>query len=134
MYVAGPPQSRFWPANLLSRVAFPNVDKWASRPDQHCGVEAAERRQTEYFTHVCASGKDYAAKAGTLQEAAMSRKYIDCREFPSATKCTVAISADTEDELLEVAAQHAVRAHGHEDTPALRVQLKQGIKTGTPPA
>jgi predicted small metal-binding protein len=38
----------------------------------------------------------------------MSRKYIDCREFPSETNCTVAISADSEAELLEVAVQHAV--------------------------
>jgi predicted small metal-binding protein len=64
----------------------------------------------------------------------MSRKYIDCREFPSATKCTVAISADTEDELLEVAVQHSVRTHGHEDSPEFRAQLREGIKTGTPPA
>lgn len=35
----------------------------------------------------------------------MSRKYIDCREFPSESNCTVAISADGEDELIEAAAQ-----------------------------
>jgi hypothetical protein len=29
----------------------------------------------------------------------MSRKHIDCREFSSESGCTVAISADTEDEL-----------------------------------
>lgn len=64
----------------------------------------------------------------------MSRKYIDCREYPSDMNCTVAISADTEDELLEVAAQHAVQTHGHEDGPGLRSQLRQIIKTGAPPA
>jgi predicted small metal-binding protein len=64
----------------------------------------------------------------------MDRKYIDCREYPSDTKCTVTISADTEDELLEIAAQHAVRTHGHKDSLELRAQLRQIIKTGTPSA
>ena len=45
----------------------------------------------------------------------MARKYIDCREIPSDSKCTVAISADGE-ELIEVAVQHAVKVHGHQDT------------------
>ena len=36
----------------------------------------------------------------------MSRKYIDCRDFPSESGCTVAISADSEDELVEAAAHH----------------------------
>jgi predicted small metal-binding protein len=53
----------------------------------------------------------------------MNRKYIDCREYPSDIGCTVAISADTDEELLEAAVQHAVSVHGHEDTPELRQQL-----------
>src|SRR6185295_2076372 len=32
-----------------------------------------------------------------VQEADVSRKHIDCREFPSESKCTIAISADSED-------------------------------------
>lgn len=63
----------------------------------------------------------------------MSRKYIDCREYPSDTNCSVAISADTEDELLAAAVQHAVSVHGHKDTPELRSQLGQLFKEGTPP-
>jgi predicted small metal-binding protein len=66
------------------------------------------------------------------REDTMERKYIDCREFPSEKNCTVAISADTEDELLEIATQHAVRSHGHTDGPELRAQLKQIFKTGVP--
>lgn len=62
----------------------------------------------------------------------MARKYIDCRDYPSESKCTVAISADSEKELLEAAVQHAVKVHGHEDTGAFREQLKQAIKDGTP--
>ena len=63
----------------------------------------------------------------------MSRKYIDCREFPSDSNCSVAISADTETELLDAAVQHAVSVHQHEDTPEFRSQLKQLFKEGTPP-
>lgn len=64
----------------------------------------------------------------------MGRKYIDCREFPSETNCTVALSADSEDELLEAAVQHAVAVHKHQDTPELRTQLKSLFKEGAPPA
>lgn len=62
----------------------------------------------------------------------MSRKYIDCREFPSEKNCTVAISADSDQELLEAAVQHAVAVHQHEDTKELRGQLIQLFKEGSP--
>ncbi len=61
------------------------------------------------------------------------RKFIDCREFPSDNNCTVAICADSENELLELAVQHAVAAHGHEDTPELRDMIRGAMKDGTPP-
>ena len=64
----------------------------------------------------------------------MARKYVDCRQFPSETKCTVAISADSEKELMEIAVQHAVAVHGHKDTPEFRGQLKKAIKEGMTPA
>lgn len=64
----------------------------------------------------------------------MSRQYIDCREYPSEMNCTVAISADKPDELLEAAVQHAVSVHQHKDSPELRKQLRELFKTGTPPA
>jgi predicted small metal-binding protein len=64
----------------------------------------------------------------------MGRKYIDCRDYPSDTNCTVALSADTEDELLEAAVQHAIQVHQHQDTPELRTQLKALFKEGAPPA
>jgi predicted small metal-binding protein len=63
----------------------------------------------------------------------MSRQYIDCREFPSAMHCSVALAADTEKELLEAAVQHAVSVHGHTDSPELRGQLTSLFKPGTPP-
>jgi predicted small metal-binding protein len=64
----------------------------------------------------------------------MSRQTIDCRDYPSETNCTVAISADSEGELIEAAAQHAVQVHGHQDGPELRAQLRQGVKSGAPTA
>lgn len=63
----------------------------------------------------------------------MTRKYVDCRNFPSENNCTVTISADSEKELMEVAVQHAVAVHGHKDSPELRQQLKQAVKDGSPP-
>lgn len=62
----------------------------------------------------------------------MSRRTIDCRDYPSESGCTVAISADSDDELIEAAAQHAVQVHGHQDGPELRAMLRDGIKTGAP--
>ena len=64
----------------------------------------------------------------------MDRKYIDCREIPSDMDCTVAISADTEDELMEAAVDHAVRVHRHQDTPEFRAELRNAFKTGALPA
>lgn len=58
----------------------------------------------------------------------MARKMIDCRDFPSDSKCTIAIAADTEEEVIEVAVPHAVSKHGHKDSPELRQQIRAGIK------
>ena len=63
----------------------------------------------------------------------MTRKFIDCREFPSESQCSVAISADSEAELLQAAVDHAVSVHHHDDTPELRQQLRQLFKDGMPP-
>ena len=58
----------------------------------------------------------------------MARKYIDCREYPSEMNCTVALAADSDEELLEAAVQHAVAIHGHTDTPDLRKQIQALFK------
>ncbi len=63
----------------------------------------------------------------------MGRKFIDCRQIPSEMNCTVAISADSEAELVDAAVQHAVAVHRHQDSPELRNQIKSAIKDGTPP-
>ena len=77
---------------------------------------------------------DRAPRSFTEEELAMPRKFIDCREFPSDMNCTVALSADSENELLEAAVQHAVSVHKHEDSPELRQTLRGMFKNGTPPA
>ena len=63
----------------------------------------------------------------------MTRKFIDCREFPSAMTCSVALSADSENELMEAAVQHAITVHGHTDSAELRSQLRTLFHDGTPP-
>ena len=63
----------------------------------------------------------------------MSRKYIDCRDYPGDKKCTVAICADTSDELLEAAIQHGITVHGYEDTKEFRDEMRKGFKNGNPP-
>jgi predicted small metal-binding protein len=62
----------------------------------------------------------------------MPRKFIDCREIPSEMNCTIAISADGDNELLEAAVQHAVAVHKHQDSPELRNMIKSAIKDGSP--
>lgn len=53
--------------------------------------------------------------------------------MPSESGCTLAISADTQEELLEAAAAHAVAVHGHTDGPELREGLTGVIHEGTAP-
>lgn len=58
----------------------------------------------------------------------MGRKYIDCRDHPSDVKCSVALSADTVDELVEAVVNHTVAVHGYEDSADLRQMIREGIK------
>ena len=58
---------------------------------------------------------------------AAQRKSIHCRDYPSEKNCSIKISG-TEDEVLDAAVQHAVSAHGHQNTPELREQIKQMLK------
>lgn len=64
----------------------------------------------------------------------MGRYYIDCRDHPSDVKCTVALSADTKNELLEAVVQHGTKVHGYEDTPDFRGMILKEIKEGKLPA
>jgi predicted small metal-binding protein len=51
------------------------------------------------------------------------RKSIDCRNYPSEKSCSLKISG-TEEEVVDAAMQHAVSAHGHENSPELWNQIK----------
>jgi len=55
------------------------------------------------------------------------RKSIDCRNHPSEKNCTLKI-AGTEEEVLDAAVEHAVSAHGHQNSPELRDQLKSMLQ------
>jgi predicted small metal-binding protein len=55
----------------------------------------------------------------------MPRKIFDCREWPG--ECTLAISGD-EDEVVEAQLMHAVHAHGQQDSPQLREQIRASLK------
>lgn len=63
----------------------------------------------------------------------MGRKYIDCRDYPGDHKCSVALSADSADELLEAVVQHGTTVHGYEDTAEFREMIRKDMKDGTPP-
>lgn len=63
----------------------------------------------------------------------MARKYIDCREMPSESNCDLAMSG-SEEHVLNAAVMHAVTAHGHEDTPELREELRGALKDEVPGA
>jgi hypothetical protein len=54
----------------------------------------------------------------------MARKMADCRRFESDSACSLTIIGE-EDEVITTAAQHAIAVHGHQDTPELRVQLRE---------
>ena len=63
----------------------------------------------------------------------MSRKTMDCRDFPSESKCTLTITGE-DDEVLRAAVMHAVDVHGHRDTPDFRTELRKMLKPEPPAA
>ncbi|WCE31602.1 DUF1059 domain-containing protein [Vibrio sp. SCSIO 43137] len=63
----------------------------------------------------------------------MSRYYIDCRDYPGDISCSVALAADTKEELLQAVVEHGCKVHGYEDTPEFRENIMKEFKEGTPP-
>lgn len=61
----------------------------------------------------------------------MSRKVADCRDYPSQNNCTLTISGE-EDEVIVAATQHAVTAHGHQDTAEVKEWLRENLKDEVP--
>jgi predicted small metal-binding protein len=57
----------------------------------------------------------------------MARKMVDCREYPSQSKCSLTIAGE-EDEVVRAATLHAVDVHGEKDTPELRSMIRKSLK------
>jgi hypothetical protein len=56
----------------------------------------------------------------------MTRMMIDCRAVPSESGCTLTLHGEP-DELIDLAARHAVDVHGHVDGPDLRDGLRAAM-------
>lgn len=63
----------------------------------------------------------------------MARYYIDCRDYPGDVKCSVALCADSKEELLAAVVQHGTKVHGYEDSAEFREKIMSEFKEGTPP-
>lgn len=59
------------------------------------------------------------------------RKIVDCRDYPSESKCTLTI-AGGEEEVVRAAAEHSVSVHGETDTPEFRTMLRTMLKDEAP--
>ena len=55
------------------------------------------------------------------------RVFIDCREYPSAAKCSLRISG-TVAEVVPVAEAHAIEVHGHRKSPKLAREIRGILK------
>ena len=58
----------------------------------------------------------------------MGRKTIDCRDYKTDVKCSVSISADTNEELADAVVQHGIKVHGYEDNAEFRAQILKDMK------
>ncbi len=58
----------------------------------------------------------------------MAQQFISCRDYIDDGGCSVVIGADTLEELIEAAIEHAHVTHAEEDTPALRAYIRQNIR------
>jgi hypothetical protein len=57
----------------------------------------------------------------------MTRKMLDCREMPSESGCSLALTGE-EGEVLDAGVAHAVSVHGHTDGPELRDGLRAALR------
>lgn len=61
----------------------------------------------------------------------MPGMFVLCGDFVDDAECTVAIGAQTFEELVEAAIEHAYATHGEEDTPALRQTIRECVREGS---
>lgn len=62
----------------------------------------------------------------------MAQYFVACRDYIDDAECSVLIGADTLEELVETAIEHAHAAHAEEDTPALRGYIRQNVQEPAP--
>ena len=55
----------------------------------------------------------------------MSRKIFDCRDWPG--PCTLVMTGE-EDEVVDAQVLHVVRAHGQQQSPQLREQIRGSLR------
>ncbi len=55
----------------------------------------------------------------------------NCGSMPSEKNCRLVMMApeDQKGDLLDAAVEHAVKSHGHEDTPELRAEIEKSLET-----
>jgi predicted small metal-binding protein len=58
----------------------------------------------------------------------MAQQFVLCRDYLSDGECSILIGAQTQEELVEAAIEHAHGTHAQEDTPALRAYIRQNIR------
>lgn len=72
-----------------------------------------------------------AMKLGSLDLNGGTWLAVNCGKFPSEKNCRLVIMApaDQRDDLVEAASAHAIKVHGHADTPQLRQELGAILET-----
>lgn len=60
----------------------------------------------------------------------MALMFVACSNYLADTECTVTLAAETLEETIEAAVEHAYSTHGEEDTPTLRGLIRDGIRVG----
>ena len=50
------------------------------------------------------------------------------RDYKTDVKCTVSISADTNEELVDAVVQHGTKVHGYKDNAEFRAQILKDMK------
>jgi predicted small metal-binding protein len=61
----------------------------------------------------------------------MPSMFVLCRDVINDAECSVAIGAQTHEELIEAAIEHAYATHSEEDTPALRQAIRECTREGS---
>ena len=59
----------------------------------------------------------------------MALMFIACDDYIADEPCTVVIGAETAEDVIESAVEHGYSAHGEEDTPALRQQIRDNLSS-----